>query len=476
MERKINRQELKKKSLLFLLLFMFLFAAAWYFVIQYVGNKNKDDYVVPEFVMHNGQWADSLLATLTLNEKIAQLIVWETNNLNNEDEIVTLLTNNNFGGIIFSTDSLEKFVACSNKFRAATKIPVFLAPQNFSGDTLFIDVPASPNILQITANRNDSIFLKYAEIVCEQTKSLGANYQFSNLFSTLLLDKEYSREHEEILMQKAIIQNNEAIKKNILLCFQNFNRYTIFPNDSANNYRTLELYKLLTVNKIQSIQLSINNSEDLNQLNSLRNEANFLGLIIADIEDENSVNEDFIKQTLLNGAALIRTSKPKEVYDIVVKLVESKAIDIKLIDAKVKRILQAKKWTNSFQPQLLQINETKEIFHQQRTQYYFQQLLINSLSIIGVDTILPIKKLFNTKIGILFFSEKKLSAFQENCELYANITSELATNCKELEMKAKRFAAAPFVIVVINKEADSDSATLAVENAINELKKKAKFC
>jgi len=60
--------------------------------------------------------------------------------------------------------------------------------------------------------------------------------------------------------------------------------------------------------------------------------------------------------------------------------------------------------------------------------------------------------------------------------LYANITSELATNCKELEMKAKRFAASPFVIVVINKDADSDSATLAVENAINELKKKVKFC
>jgi hypothetical protein len=81
----------------------------------------------PEFLLEKGPWIDSVINSLTLEEKIAQLIMYPVYTRDGEKEmqkIESLIDNYNIGGVIYMQGGPARQVNAHNRLMARSKTPL----------------------------------------------------------------------------------------------------------------------------------------------------------------------------------------------------------------------------------------------------------------------------------------------------------------------------------------------------------------
>ena len=105
-------------------------------LISFTGWLNKSESQVrntnnlPPFLRKSTPWADSLIKTMTLDEKIGQLFMvaaYSNKGIEHQQEIVELITKYHIGGLIFMQGGPVRQAKLTNLYQTKSKIPLMLA-------------------------------------------------------------------------------------------------------------------------------------------------------------------------------------------------------------------------------------------------------------------------------------------------------------------------------------------------------------
>lgn len=133
-------------------------------------------------------WADSVLKSLTPEEKIAQLIMVRLSSIDLRTRIVSFYDTTverdiqkfNIGGICLFQGAPVKQAALINKFQAMAKTPILMAIDGETGVGMRLDsVVPLPKMMMLGALRDSSIAFRYGQWVAAQCKQLGLQINFA---------------------------------------------------------------------------------------------------------------------------------------------------------------------------------------------------------------------------------------------------------------------------------------------------------
>jgi beta-N-acetylhexosaminidase len=139
----------------------------------------------PCFMEAPTPWADSLLQTMTLDQKIGQLFMvaaWSspTHKDFNQVTVQRLIEQYGIGGIIFMQGSPGRQVALTNKYQDVSAIPLLIGMDAEWGLGMRLDSTLSyPRQLTLGATNNDSLVYAFGLEMARQLKRVGAHVSFS---------------------------------------------------------------------------------------------------------------------------------------------------------------------------------------------------------------------------------------------------------------------------------------------------------
>lgn len=129
------------------------------------------------------QWADSILNTLTTQEKIAQLLCIRIPTNPSEadcDFIDNLIENHGIGGICFFKGSVQKQIELTNRWQTKSQLPLFVTIDGESGVGMRLtDVDKFPLAITLGAIDDDSIIYDIGQEIGKQCRALGIQINFA---------------------------------------------------------------------------------------------------------------------------------------------------------------------------------------------------------------------------------------------------------------------------------------------------------
>jgi beta-glucosidase-like glycosyl hydrolase/CubicO group peptidase (beta-lactamase class C family) len=140
------------------------------------------------FAQQASHWADSVLKSLTADEKIAQLIMVRLSAIDSKTRIVKFYDSTverdikqyNIGGICLFQGGPVKQASFVNYFQSIAKTPILFAIDGENGVGMRLDsVPGLPRMMMLGALRDSNLVYRYGEWVAEQCKQLGIQVNFA---------------------------------------------------------------------------------------------------------------------------------------------------------------------------------------------------------------------------------------------------------------------------------------------------------
>lgn len=137
----------------------------------------------PLFSGTRGAWADSVLSTLSLEEKIGQLFMvpaYSAGTNANATSVRSWVTTNRVGGVIFMQGNAAAQVALANDLQQRAKIPLLISQDSEWGAAMRLSgVKSFPKNLTLGAVQNDSLLYAFGKAMAEQCRALGVHVNFA---------------------------------------------------------------------------------------------------------------------------------------------------------------------------------------------------------------------------------------------------------------------------------------------------------
>lgn len=128
-------------------------------------------------------WADSLLKTMSTDQKIGQLIMVAAYSKGDEDHyknIEYLLRNNHIGGLVFFQGSPAEQVRLVRRYQKVAKLPLWIGMDaEWGANMRFNEVEPLPEPMTLGAVENNGLIYNYGAEVARQMKLLGVNINFA---------------------------------------------------------------------------------------------------------------------------------------------------------------------------------------------------------------------------------------------------------------------------------------------------------
>jgi CubicO group peptidase (beta-lactamase class C family)/beta-glucosidase-like glycosyl hydrolase len=142
-------------------------------------------------------WADSILQTLSFDERIAQSIMvytYSDKGISHEVEITDLIRNNKIGGLVFFPGTAEKQAELTNFYQSQSSLPLLIATGAENGPGLRLDnVIEFPSQMSLEAIQDDSLIYQMGIEIAKQCKRMGIHMNLIQVADTnynLLLSPE----------------------------------------------------------------------------------------------------------------------------------------------------------------------------------------------------------------------------------------------------------------------------------------------
>lgn len=154
----------------------------------FIGKKTTNNLPernakTPDFLKEKGQWIDSLLDTLTLEQKIAQLImypVYSKNGTAEYEKIKPLITKHQIGGVIYMQGGPVRQVRMHNKLMALSQIPLLTSIDGEWGIRMRLDSAIRfPRQMLLGAIQNDTLIYEMGREIAKQCSLTGVHVNFA---------------------------------------------------------------------------------------------------------------------------------------------------------------------------------------------------------------------------------------------------------------------------------------------------------
>lgn len=355
------------KKILYFLAFLFLIIL--YFSLQIQTTTNTFQNKI-----------DEILSSMTIEEKIGQMIIlYETHNVVNE-EVITLFNEIKPGGIILNKENITTFEQTKKyieDLKALNSIPLIVSVDQEGGSVQRLqflkDISPTyiPSMQKIGAKKDPKLAYEIGKILGQQAKTLGINVLYAPVcdIATLnspLEDRSFGSDPETV---SSLCTNlGKGIEETGLIAtYKHFPGHGDTKTDSHyslpildKTYEELENFEFIPFkeaisNDAKMIMIGhladpkITNDTTPASLSEvfikdiLKDKLNFKGLVITDALNmkaltDNYTNEEIIRLAINAGVdLLLMPNNPKEV----VKFIQEN-IAIERIDESVRKILEFK--------------------------------------------------------------------------------------------------------------------------------------
>lgn len=468
-------------------------------------SKRRAGTGIPPFSGADTAQVDVVLAGLSLDEKIGQLILFDATLQDSlqqqmvfEKTAVGLV-----GGVLIHQASVSEFMYATDSLQRSSNLPLFIATdQKVSLSNQFSGLKNFPLPASVSAIDSEALTIFLEQKWINESKALGINLTFG---PTLKMDDSTSQtfdyqtfEGDEIALEKRFNRLYGNLQSNRILAIgDNFSKLEFNENDSL---RRVALNRFLTQIKkgLGGLMVSdkIFNQDTLSSLppsyvrSYLNRYLGFKGLMAMQLG-----NDEAPEKKLLAGAELVVTTNPTRVFEAFQQLIDSDKISELDLDKRVRRVLLAKSWVNGGElpvklsiiphdslthkpvkfvsisekraPQIVHkvqlraanfdanVDRAVCYFEDPRWDFFIGKLFENSV-VLARDKKenLPLKQIYDTDFQIFKYSQESFRDFEKLFSKYADfreIDNPVSASGELLPIKIEQSDKQPMAVVVLDK-------------------------
>ena len=457
-------------------------------LIAFVGKINAQslDPLLTKDVKAQEIWVDSILKSMSIDEKIGQLFMvqaYSNRDQKHEDFITEMITKYHVGNLIFMQGTPEKQAVLNNKYQAISKLPLLIGFDGEWGlDMRLKDTYKFPWPMTVGAIRNNNLVEQYGKRIGNHCKRLGIHINFApvvdinvNPENPIIGNRSFG-ESKENVTEKTIAFTKGMQSQGVLANAKHFPGHGDTATDSHHTLPVLnfdkarldsiELYpykKLFDANvaSVMTAHLSIPSLESNPVLPTslsknvvttlLQERMGFLGLIITDglnmkgaANYATSAEIDLAAIQAGNDMLLIPQDIPGSVK-LFKKALETKTLTEKRLDFSVRKILKAKYWAGLHTYKPVVLDNLKEDLNKVEDELLHRELVKNSLTVIkNVKGDIPVRRLERRKIAYVKLGDDSGKHFVKMLKNYSEVDIVSDKNLDGLLKKLE-----PYNLVII---------------------------
>ncbi len=421
------------------------------------------------FANYNAKWVDSVMATMSIDEKIGQLMMPRGNFGNTpyeRDKLRQWVTQYKVGGFVFFANQPTRQALMVNELQSLSRIPLFVGMDLEWGLSMRLDsVVRYPYAMTLGAMQgNDEMLYQMGRQIGEQCKRMGVHINYApdadvnNNPNNPVINFRSFGENKQKVFEKALAYMRGMQDVGIITTAKHFPghgdtdvdshedlpliRHDRMRLDSVELYPFRELIKR-GLNGVMIAHLSIPSLDPTEHQAStlstkigtdlLRNELGFKGLVFSDAMEMKGVskyypNGEAMVMALLAGNDLLETfTDVPGVFNAIKYAVAEGRISMEMLNDKVRRILIGKAWAGLDKYKPIEINNLTNDLRPATSELLARQLQEEALTVVrNTDSRIPIKELTNRKIAVLSLGTPSIgssnpTAFQQMAANYTKV-------------------------------------------------------
>lgn len=420
-------------------------------------------YYRPIDVLPESVWADSVLRTLTLDEKIGQFFMIATFSNRNEVEyrqIERLIADYHLGGLIFFQGGPYRQALLTNRYQAQSKVPLFIGIDGEWGLGMRLDsTMIFPKQMVLGAIRDDSLIYRMGDQIGQHCRRLGIQINFapvsdinSNPDNPVIGNRSFGEDRENVT-RKSVAYMKGLQSNRVIATAKHFpghgdtdadSHYTLpVVSHSSDQLRETDLYPYrrliadslmgvltghLYVPVLDNTPLLATSLSKKVVTDLLRTEMGFRGLVFTDAMNMHAVLKtgrapDVNLKALMAGNDILLY--PASVGETVQRIKDALAngtVDEKFINQKVKRILQGKYWAGLNEYQSVDTRNLYQDLNNEQSQELASELSEASVTVVrNENNLLPFGSLEGAKVASVTVGAGVGTAFQKMMSRYAPV-------------------------------------------------------
>lgn len=432
---------------------------------------------LPEYLSIEDAWIDSLLDTLTLEQKIAQLIMYPVYTRDGEKELAKidrLIKNYEIGGLIYMQGGPVRQIHAHNRFMQNSKIPLLTSIDGEWGVRMRLDsVIRFPRQMLIGAVQDENLVYDMGVEIAKQCSLTGVHVNFApvvdlnvNPNNPVINSRSFGEDKYHVTkLANAYMRGMQDNK--VLACAKHFpghgdtdvDSHKGLPiiNHSAERIKNIELYPFQSLIDsgmgsvmvahlyIPSLDSTPNRASTLSPKivqGLLKDSMKFQGLAFTDALNMHGVSKyyetgevDLLALLAGNDVLLFSQDVGKAISYIEKAVAEKKITEVE-ITKRVKKLLQLKKWLglDTFKP--LSDSLIVEQLNSPKAQLIRRKLVEHSITLLkNENDLVPLKGLSKLKLASVSIGADELSPFQKMLNNYADIKHfQVSDNANRLEV------------------------------------------
>lgn len=408
-------------------------------------------------------WADSVLSSLTLEEKIAQLMMIRTfSNKNAEfySKTEATIRKFNIGGLCFFQGGPVRQAKLTNRYQKAAKTPLLIALDAEWGLGMRLDSTYSfPYQMTLGALRNNELIYEMGALVAKQLKMIGTHINFApvadvnNNEANPVINSRSFGESEWDVAQKSIAYMQGLQDNGIIATAKHFPGHGDTDTDShfalpvikhsRERLDSIELYpfRLLIERGIDAVMIahllvtSLDSTPNTPTTLSkkvvtdlLKTELGFKGLVVTDALDMKGVTENHrpgeieLKAFIAGNDILLLPQDVEAAITEIKNAVDTGLITEAMIDERCLKVLQYKEKAglNNYKPVV-----TENLYQRLNgieNEVLTRKIYKEAVTVLLNDTsVLPVRRPDTLKIASLAIGSTMINDFQKMLANYALI-------------------------------------------------------
>ena len=420
------------------------------------GNKTILEKSEKKGDIYSDNWAKKELEKMTLEEKIAQLMmirVYSNKDRKYEQDIIDEIAKFQPGGVCFFQGGPVRQINLTNRLQKVNKIPLLVAIDGEWGPSMRLDSCATfPYQMTIgaLAQEDESLIYNMGEEIGKQCKALGIHINFApcvdvnNNSQNPVINFRSFGENRENVARKAILYMQGMQEHGVSACAKHFPGHGDTKTDShhalpviTKSYAeldSLEFYPFKEIIKagVEMIMVSHLNIPALDTTpnsiatlshgiitNILKEKLNFNGIIITDAMDMKGLRNSYPKGSeaeilaLLAGVdILLLPNELKEVIPAIKEAVLNGIIPEELINEKCLKVLELKQKKHLKKYQEISTDNIYEKLSNEKSRQIIQEIEQKSLTLVKNNRLLlPLSEADNSQTAFLFLGDINDSIF-----------------------------------------------------------------
>ncbi len=419
---------------------------------------------LPPFITPSAElWADSVLNTLTRDERISQLIMvaaWSNKDSAHIKEIRKLIQDWGIGGVCFFQGGPVRQAALTNDYQALSKVPLMVGIDGEWGLAMRLDSTVRfPRQMTLAAIKDTALIYQMGKEIARECRLMGIHVNFApdadvnnNPLNPIIGSRSFGDNPNDVF-NRSLLYMQGMQDENVLATGKHFPGHGNADTDShlalpiiSQNRAALDSVELYPFRKlidagIGSMMVAHLNVPALDTtpgipstLSSkivtglLKNEMGFKGLVFTDALNMKGVSSLYKpgvvdKLALLSGNdVLLYCEDVHKAVEEIHLAVENCEITQEEIDERAKKVLMVKYWTglNNYRPidtvdLFNRINSPEALLLQRKI--YNQTVTVLS----NEDSLIPFHTKDTLRIASVVIGDKKDNAFQDQLKMYANV-------------------------------------------------------